>query len=119
VQVQLSDSLGLTVTVCHYPPGCSRYNPVERQLFAPISMNWAGKPLQTLDLMLGYIRGTTTKQGLTVEAILLDGSFPRREKVTATEFRQLALQPHCVCPDWNYTITPREGVAITCPPPVP
>ena len=107
LQTQLCDSLGLTVTVCHYPPGCSKYNPVERQLFAPISTNWAGKPLQTLNLILGYIRGTTTKRGLTVDAFLLDGSFPRREPVTAKELRQMSVEPHSVCPEWNYTITPR------------
>lgn len=76
VQAELCDGLGLTVTVCHYPPQCSKFNPVERRLFSHISTNWAGKPLSTLDLMLGYIRGTTTETGLTVEAFLLEGDFP-------------------------------------------
>src|SRR6202007_2085013 len=68
VQVQVCDRFGLTVTVCHYPTGCSKWNPIERRLFSHISINWAGKPLRTLGIMLGYIRGTTTATGLKVQA---------------------------------------------------
>lgn len=66
MQEQLGDRLGLTVTVCHYPPGCSKWNPVEYRLFGPISLNWAGKPLRTWETLLGYIRATTTTTGLPV-----------------------------------------------------
>ena len=59
LQDKVCDEFGLTVTVCHYPPGCSKWNPVEHRLFSQISCNWAGKPLRTLEMMLGYIRGTT------------------------------------------------------------
>ena len=107
LQTELCDGLGLTVTVCHYPPRCSKFNPVERRLFSHISMNWAGKPLLTLDLMLGYIRGTTTETGLTVEAFLLEGDFHLGEKVSKKEMGRLALQPHQSDSAWNYTITPR------------
>jgi hypothetical protein len=108
VQAELCDGLGLTVTVCHYPPGCSKFNPVERRLFSHISMNWAGKPLSTLDLMLGYIRGTTTETGLTVEAFLLEEGFALGEKVSKKEMGRLALQSHQTDSAWNYTITPRR-----------
>jgi hypothetical protein len=106
LQTDLCDGLGLTVTVCHYPPRCSKFNPVERRLFSHISMNWAGRPLSTLDRMLGYIRGTTTETGLTVEADLLEGDFRLGQTVPKGEMDRLALQPHQTCPTWNYTITP-------------
>lgn len=63
---QLSDQPGLTVTVCHYATGCSKWNPIEHRLFRQISINWAGKPLRTFDTMLGYLRDTTTTTGLKV-----------------------------------------------------
>ena len=73
LQSQLSDRLGLSVTVCHYPTGCSKWNPIEHRLFSQISLNWAGKPLRTFETMLGYIRGTTTTTGLRVTASLPRG----------------------------------------------
>jgi hypothetical protein len=66
LQEKVCDPFGLTVTVCHYPPGCSKWNRIEHKLFSQISKNWEGKPLRSLGIMLGYIRGTTTKKGLTV-----------------------------------------------------
>jgi hypothetical protein len=120
LQVELCDGLGFTVTVCHYPTRCSKFNPIERRLFSQISMNWAGRPLSSLDVMLGYIRGTTTETGLTVEAFLMEGDFPSGEKVPKRELDGLALQAHQTCPNWNYTITPREDEdgsgAMTCLP---
>ena len=107
VQTQLCDELGLTVTVCHYPPNCSKYNPIERRLFSHISLNWAGKPLLNLEVMLAYIRGTKTAAGLAVEASLLEGGFKKGERITKKELNQLALRPHEQCPAWNYTIVPR------------
>jgi transposase len=106
IQEKLCDQLGLTVTVCHYPQGCSKWNPVERRLFSFISINWAGKPLRSLDIMLGYIRGTSTKTGLTVKAYLQTGTYKRGQKVTKEMIEALNLQFHTVCPKWNYTITP-------------
>ena len=111
VQIQLCDELGLTVTVCHYPPSCSKYNPIERRLFSHISMNWAGKPLLSLEVMLAYIRGTRTATGLAVEASLLEGEFKKGERVTKEELNRLALRPHEQCPAWNYTVVPRMSGA--------
>jgi hypothetical protein len=68
LQEQRFDRHGLAVTVCHYPTGCSKWNPMEHRLFEPISLNWAGRPLTTWDTLLGYLRGTTTDTGLTVRA---------------------------------------------------
>jgi hypothetical protein len=78
LQAELCDRFRLVVSVCHYPPGCSKWNPVEHRLFSYISVNWAGKPLRTLGIMLGYIRGTTTRTGLTVEAALDEATYRRQ-----------------------------------------
>ena len=107
LQEQLSDRLGLTVTVCHYPTGCSKWNPIEHRLFGSISVNWAGKPLRTWAGMLGYLRGTTTTTGLEVRADLQDGVYRTGERVSDAEMASLNLERHDVCPAWNYTFRPR------------
>lgn len=108
LQAQLSDHLGLTVTVCHYPPGCSKWNPIEHRLFSHISLNWAGKPLRTWAALLAYIRGTTTTSGLTVEAFLHEGVYLTGQRVSDEEMQALNLERHAVCPAWNYTLRPRR-----------
>jgi hypothetical protein len=114
LQRGLCDELGLTITVCHYPKGCSKWNPIERRLFSLISINWAGRPLRSLEVMLGYIRGTTTTTGLSVAARLDEETYPKGQKVTREEMDQLNLKPHDVCPQWNYTLSPRTGsTAVT------
>jgi hypothetical protein len=109
LQEKVCDRFGLTVTVCHYPPGCSKWNPVERRLFSEISKNWEGRPLKSYRIMLGYIRGTTTTTGLMVKAHLDDGIYKKGQKVTRDDVRRLALERHAVCSDWNYTIRPRKN----------
>jgi Rhodopirellula transposase DDE domain len=108
LQVKICNPHRLTVTVCHYPPGCSKWNPVEHRLFSQISNNWAGIPLRPLAIMLGYIRGTTTTTGLTVKAVLDEGIYPKGQKVSWKDVDALNLTPHEVCPEWNYTIRPSE-----------
>jgi transposase len=107
LQNKISDKQGLIVTVCHYPTGCAKWNPIEHRLFSYISINWAGKPLRTLDIMLGYIRGTTTTTGLTVKAFIQKDFYKKGQRVTKEEMEQLNLQHHSTLPDWNYTISPR------------
>jgi hypothetical protein len=92
LQQSLCDRFGLTVTVCHYPPGCSKWNPIERRLFSQISINWAGKPLKTLGIMLGYIRGTTTSTGLKVKAYLDENTYRRGQMVTREDVDRLKPQ---------------------------
>jgi len=111
LQEQLSDRLGLEVTVCHYPTGCSKWNPIEHRLFGQISINWAGKPLRTYDTMLNYIRGTTTTTGLTVKAFLIETVYEKGQSVTDAEMKKLNLERHTVCPRWNYTIRSRLDVS--------
>jgi dipeptidyl aminopeptidase/acylaminoacyl peptidase len=112
IQEHLCDGLGLTVTVAHYPTGCSKWNPVEHRLFGPISVNWAGKPLRTVDTLLAYIRGTTTTTGLEVRAERLDGVYPTGQRVSDAEMAALHLTKHEVCPAWNDTLYPRSAVAV-------
>jgi hypothetical protein len=106
LQKKLVDPFELRVTVCHYPTRCSKWNPVEYRLFSHISMNWAGKPLRTLDVMLAYIRGTKTSAGLSVKARRLEAEYLTARKVSAQELAELSLHPHSVCPNWNYTLDP-------------
>lgn len=107
LQEQLCDRFGLTVTVCHYPTGCSKWNPVEHRLFGPISVNWAGHPLRNWETMLAYLRGTETTTGLKVTAELHKVIYQKGQKVSNAEFAQLNLESHAVCPQWNYTLRPR------------
>jgi hypothetical protein len=108
LQEMLCSRFGLEVTVCHYPPGCSKWNPIERRLFSQISSNWEGKVLRTLGVMLGYIRGTTTTTGLTVKACLDEAVYSKGQRVTRQELEGLALKHHSVCSQWNYTISPKR-----------
>lgn len=108
LQEKLADGLGLTVTVCHYPPGTSKWNPIEHRLFSEISKTWAGCPLRSFDLMLGYIADTQTQTGLTVQAHLVTTPYLTGVKVSDEVMETLNIQAHEVCPQWNYTIRPRR-----------
>jgi hypothetical protein len=112
LQEQLADRFGLTVTVCHYPTGASKWNPVEHRLFAFISSNWAGKPLRSLSAMLSYIRGTQTEPGLRVQAQLVRKHYRTKVKVSNQAMKSIAIQRHHECPDWNYTIEPRLPLKV-------
>jgi len=104
-----ADEDGLAITVAHYPRGASKWNDIEHRLFGPITNNWAGQPLRSLDLMLNAIRGTTNQGGLRVTARLDRRKYQKKIKVPDKEMKQLNLQKHKTCPDWNYTIKPREN----------
>lgn len=109
IQAQLVDRFGLTVTVCHYPPGASKWNPIEHRLFSQISQTWAGLPLTSLGLMLAAIRATTTQTGLRVTATLLPGIFLRKLRATPAEWARLRIIQHATCPRWNYTFQPKKN----------
>jgi hypothetical protein len=108
LQEQLADRLGLEITVCHYPTGASKWNPIEHRLFGPISINWAGKPLRSFETMLALIRGTTTQTGLQVAAFLVEQTYQRGTKITDEIMNSLNLDRHATCPNWNYTLRPRS-----------
>jgi hypothetical protein len=97
---------GITVTVCHYPPGASKWNPVEHRLFSFITLEWAGHPLRSLDTMMTYIKGTTTKTGLTVTALLNERKYAKGKKVPDHRFNEISISNHSELPAWNYSIRP-------------
>lgn len=103
---RLADEFHLTITVTHYPPGASKWNPVEHRLFGPISLNWAGQPLRSYETMLKFIRTTKTESGLRCRARLDRRNYATGRKVSPDEKAQINLKPHRVLPDWNYTIEP-------------
>jgi hypothetical protein len=107
LQHLVADRYGLDVTVCHYPRGASKWNPVEHRLFGPISINWAGVPLRTPAVLLGYLRGTHTATGLTVTAEWWDHCYVKGLKVSDADMAALNITHHDLCPQWNYTIKPR------------
>lgn len=106
----LADEFRLTITVTHYPPGASKWNPIEHRMFSPISLNWQGQPLVTYALMLKLIRATRTQTGFTCRAYLDKADYPTKIKLTAEEKAQINLVPHRLRPHWNYTIKPHPKV---------
>ncbi len=105
---QLADETGLAITVCHLPPGTSKWNKIEHRLFAWISQNWRGKPLTSYAVILKLIAATTTEAGLTVQSQLDTNTYPAGRKVSDEEMATLSILPHTFHGEWNYTIRPRE-----------
>ena len=95
---------GLNVVVCHFPPGTSKWNKIEHRLFSHISMNWRGRVLESREVVVNLIAGTTTRTGLTVRAELDHGVYEKGIKVTDHEMKQLPLVRHEFHGDWNYTM---------------
>jgi transposase len=104
---QLVDETGLSITVCHLPPGTSKWNKIEHRLFAWISQNWRGKPLTSYAVILKLIAATTTEAGLTVQCQLDTNRYPAGRKLSAEEMATLSIQPDSFHGEWNYTILPR------------
>jgi Rhodopirellula transposase DDE domain len=105
---RLADETGLPITVCHLPPGTSKWNKIEHRLFAWISQNWRGQPSKGYAVILKLIAGTTTKAGLTVQCQLDTNSYPSGRKVSDEELATLSILPDSFHGEWNYTIRPRE-----------
>jgi Rhodopirellula transposase DDE domain len=97
---------GLAVTVCHLPPGTSKWNRVEHRLCSHISMNWRGRPLESYQTIVELIAQTTTSTGLRVQAELDTGRYPTGVKVSNKQLRAVPIQPHEFHGEWNYTILP-------------
>jgi hypothetical protein len=97
---------GISVTVCHYPPGASKWNPIEHRLFSEISKNWAGVPLKSIETILKYIRTTCTKTGLRVKAFLVKKYYATKQKPTELEMETVKIISHKVIPQWNYVVKP-------------
>ena len=106
---RLADRLGMPVSVCHLPPGTSKWNKIEHRLFSFISQNWRGKPLLTHAAIVDLIAGTTTTTGLTVRCVLDTGMYPAKQEVTDAQMAGIRLTPDRFHGDWNYTIRPRTN----------
>ena len=104
---ELADELGLAITVCHFPPGTSKWNKIEHRLFNHISMNWRGRPLTSHEVMVELIGATTTKEGLHIKAALDKGTYPTGIRVREEEMAALNLERAEFHGNWNYTIKPR------------
>ena len=95
---------GISVRVCHYPTGASKWNPVEHRLFGPITANWQGRPLRSFEVALECIRNTTTQKGLQVDAVLVDKAYQKGIKVSDSQMRSINLVRYDELPQWNYTL---------------
>jgi len=105
---KLADSTGLSIKVCHFPPGTSKWNKVEHRLFSFISSNWRGEPLRDYETVVRLIARTTTAKGLKVTCRLDRRRYPVGRKVTNKEFATVNLKPNSFHGEWNYTIRPRK-----------
>jgi hypothetical protein len=110
---RLADETGLTISVCHFPPGTSKWNKVEHRLFSFISQNWRGKPLVSYAVILSLIAATTTTTGLTVESSLDTTAYPAGITVSDAAMATIRLQRDPFHGEWNYTIAPRATPADT------
>jgi hypothetical protein len=106
LQHRLCNRHGLTITVAHYPPGTSKWNPIEHRLFSELSKNWAGRPLDSLETILKYARTTTTRTGLRVRARQIKRHYKKGIKITDAEMQVLAIKRDVALPKWNYEIRP-------------
>jgi len=95
------------VTVCHYPPGTSKWNPIEHRLFSEISKNWKGQPLDSYETIVKYIRTTKTSKGLRVRAKLVKKTYEKGIKISKEEFEALSIERPETLSQWNYTLSPR------------
>lgn len=102
----LATELGLAITVCHFPPGTSKWNQIEHRLFSFITMNWRGRPLISHEVVVNLIASTTNRKGLRVYCELDDSEYPKGIKVTDAEMDGLKIQRHAFHGEWNYTILP-------------
>jgi hypothetical protein len=104
---RLAADTGLEITVCHYPPGTSKWNKVEHRLFSHISMNWRARPLTSHEVVVELISATTTSTGLAVHAELDTETYPKGIKITKQQLAAVPLTRHEFHGEWNYTVHPQ------------
>jgi hypothetical protein len=103
---RLADEFQLTITVTHFPPSASKWNPIEHRMFSLISANWAGQPLLSYEMVLKFIRTTRSERGFRCQARLDRTIYPTKVKLAPAERAQIDCCPHRLYPHWNYTIRP-------------
>jgi len=106
---KLSDEMGLSIHVCHFPPGTSKWNKIEHRMFSYISKNWRGRPLQDLATIVNLIGATTTRKGLKINCALDTCIYPKGVKITAKDFAAISIERDDFHGEWNYSITPRKS----------
>ena len=109
---ELADETGLQITVCHFPPGTSKWNKIEHRMFSQITLNWRGRPLTTIETIVNLIANTTTSAGLTIQAALDNRTYAKGISITDHEMAELQLAPANFHGEWNYTITSRKSPVI-------
>ena len=102
---KFANKTGLKITVCHFPPGTSKWNKIEHKMFSFISMNWKGKPLINYELIINLIEGTTTKKGLKIKAKIDKRIYELGKKILEEEFNKVNILEHEINPKWNYTLS--------------
>ena len=105
---QMADQIHIPITVCHYPPGTSKWNKIEHRLFSFISLNWRGEPLINYETIINLIGGAKTRTGLKVKAVLDTNEYETGIKVADEQLEEIQIRRHKVHPAWNYTISPRR-----------
>lgn len=102
----LASEIGIPITVCHYPPGTSKWNKIEHRLFSFISLNWRGQPLVNYETVVNLIGATRTRTGLRVKAVLDTGTYLKGLTVDDDVMANVQLRRHRILPDWHYTVEP-------------
>lgn len=105
----LADESGLAVSVCHFPPGTSKWNKIEHRMFCHITQNWRGRPLVSREVVVNLIGSVRTKAGLTIQSELDENSYATGRKVTRQQIKDLSLKRDKFHGEWNYTLSPRAG----------
>jgi hypothetical protein len=103
-----SDESGLTISVCHFPPGTSKWNTIEHRMFCHMSTNWRGKPLTSHEIFVKLIGNATIREGLTIQAELDENEYPKGKKVTDNELKRVKIHKAKFHGEWNYRIAPKR-----------
>jgi hypothetical protein len=104
----LADEIGLRITVCHFPPGTSKWNKIEHRMFCHITQNWRGTPLVSRTVIVNLIGNTTTDTGLRIKAKLDLNTYPKGIEVTDEEVEAINIEQHKFHGEWNYAISPKS-----------
>ena len=104
---KLADALGLGISVCHFPPGTSKWNKIEHRMFCHITENWRGRPLVSHEVVVNLIGATTTKGGLAIRSELDEGRYLTGRQVSDEQMDTLSIKRDVFHGEWNYTVSPR------------
>jgi hypothetical protein len=108
---KMADATGLRITVCHFPPGTSKWNKIEHRMFCHITANWRGRPLETREVIVNLIANTQTSKGLTIQADLNANSYAKGIKISDEDMARLNISPADFHGEWNYCLSPRVSTA--------